>query len=356
MRFELVDPYSREAAQIWSGLDARSYFLSWGWMANWLACLPADRAPLLGVFRDGDRAVSAACFGRRSQLRRGLIKSRSLHLNTTGVVRLDELWIEYNGLVGADLPLAALVEALPESWDELVLPALDVDAFGGVREETHRGWHARVERRVPVYFVELETVRSSGLLPKLSGQTRSQIRRAQKLTGEVSVEIAADMVQAIEIYDELCTLHAATWNTRGQPGAFADPWFDRFHRRLIAERFRAGEIQMMRVRANGATLGCLYNLVWRGRVLQYQTGLTTSDDPRQKIGYVCHTAAIEHCASAGFDVYDFLGGDHRYKRSMSTASGWLVWCKVQRSKLRFTVEEHLTKLARKLRGRRQKPA
>ncbi len=350
MRLELLDPYAPEAARIWSELPARSFFTSWGWMENWLACLPADRAPRMAVLHDG--APVAACFlGRRFELRRTVIPTRGYHLNTTGVHRLDDILVEYNGMVGRDLPLARFIEILPEPWDELLLPALDETAFGGVREETHRGWRSRIERRVPVFTVDLATVRRGGYLEQLSGSTRSQVRRAQRLAGTLQLEIAGDEAHAIAIYDELCALHTAQWRAKGQPGAFADPWFDRFHRRLISERFRAGEIQLVRVRAAGATIGCLYNFIWRDRVLQYQTGLAMSADSRHKPGYVCHTAAIEHAARAGLEVYDFLAGDHRYKRSLSTGSGWLLWCKVQRVKLRFTLEDQLVKLARAIRAR-----
>lgn len=354
MQLDLIDPYAPEAERIWASLPKTSYFLSWGWIENWLACLPRDQAPRLAVFRDRDGRAVAACFlGSRFAVRRRIIPLRSLHLNTTGVRRLDEIFIEYNGVAGS-LALEDFVDALPRGWDEIDLPGLDDAAFGGVRQDDANGrWRVREERRVPVFVVDLAAVRDGGYLPKLSGQTRSQIRRAQKAAGKLDFELAANEAQAIEIYEELSALHIAHWRAKGHPGAFADPWFDRFHRRLIAQRFSAGEIQLVRVRANGATLGCLYNFVWNGRVLQYQTGFVATDDARAKPGFVCHTAAVEHCAAAGLSVYDFLGGDMRYKRSLSTDSGWLVWCRVQRPRLRFLLEDQLATLVQRYRERRR---
>jgi hypothetical protein len=350
---ELIDPYSPDAERIWAALPTTTFFLSWGWIENWLACLPRDQAPRLAVFREDDGSAAAACFlGSRFAVRKRVIPLRSLHLNTTGVRRLDEIWIEYNNVAGA-LALKDFVETLPGGWDEINLPGLDDTAFGGVREEdSTRHWRMRITRRVPVFLVDLAGVREGGYLPKLSGQTRSQIRRAQKAAGKLELEVASNEAHAIEIYEELCRLHIAHWRTKGEPGSFADPWFDRFHRRLIARRFAAGDIQLVRVRANGGTLGCLYNFVWNKRVLQYQTGFTPSDDARAKPGFVCHTATIEHCAAAGLDVYDFLAGDMRYKKSLSTAQGWLVWCRVQRPRLRFVVEDQLAMIVEKLRERR----
>ena len=351
VELELVDPYSPRAQQIWNDLRCHSFFLSWGWIENWLACLPADRAPRLAVFLDDGRPVAAGFLGQRLGLRHRVIASRALHLNTTGVVRFDELWVEYNGLAGDELPIEVVADALPGWWDELVLPGLREHAFGGVRDEDRGRHRVRVIRAVPAYHVDLHGVRADGYLAKLSGQTRSQIRKAQRLAGPISLDVAADEREAIAIYDELCGLHVAQWRAKGQPGAFADPWFDRFHRRLIAKRFASGEIQLLRVRGTAGTLGCLYNFVWGGRVLQYQSGFPMIEDARIKPGFICHTGAIEHCAAANLDIYDFLGGEMRYKKSLSTGAGQLVWAKVQQRRLRFTLEDHLLRIVRERRAR-----
>jgi hypothetical protein len=350
VRLELVDPYSPRAARTWNGLRCHSFFLSWGWIETWLACLPADRAPRLAVIVDRDEPVAAAFLGRTLVRRLHVIASRAVFLNTTGVTRLDDLWIEYNGLAGEELAIDQVADLVPGRWDELVLPGLRATAFGGLADGDHGRYRVRVDRRVPSYFADLEEVRARGFLPLLSGQTRSQIRRAQRLAGELELEVANDVATAIAIYDELCALHVAQWRAKGKPGAFADPWFDRFHRQLIARRFAAGEIQLVRVRAAGETLGCLYNFVWQGRVLQYQTGLRTFADPKHKPGLVCHTLAIEHCAAAGLALYDMLGGDMRYKKSLSTGADSLVWARVQRRRLRFALEDRARALLAARRG------
>ena len=62
--------------------------------------------------------------------------------------------------------------------------------------------------------------------------------------------------------------------------------------------------------------------------------------------------SIEHGAATGLGVYDFLAGDHRYKDSLSTGNGQLVWCKVQRPRWRFSLEDRLVDLVRSVRNRR----
>jgi CelD/BcsL family acetyltransferase involved in cellulose biosynthesis len=230
VKLDLLDANAPGAMRIWRELEAQSptpYFLSSGWIENWLACVPPALVPALAVIRDGGAPVAACFLGRRLVLRHRVLPTRALFLNVTGVPRLDLLWIEYNGVVGRPLSLAELLGVLPRGWDELFLPALDVHAFGDLRA-SHGKLKVKIEREVTAYHVDLERARGGGYLAQLSGQTRGQVRRAQREAGACSVEIARDPREAIDIYGELCVLHTAQWRAKGKPGAFADPWFDRF--------------------------------------------------------------------------------------------------------------------------------
>ena len=341
MKLELVDPHSTEAETIWRDLEAASrpaYFLTWAWVSNWLACLPRGHAPSLAVIVAAGAPLAAFFLAKRTIVRSKVVPSRSLYFNTTGVDRIDLLWIEYNGLLGRDMPLTELLPLLPHGWDELYLPALRESAFGDVT--TTHDTRVVIDRRVPVHYVDLAQARAKGYLALLSGGTRSQIKRAQREAGEVTVEIAQDAKSAIDIYSELVALHTAQWRAKGKPGAFADPWFDRFHRRLIAERFAAGEIQLVRARNQAGPIGCLYNFVHDRRVLQYQSGFETFANEKLKPGFICHTAAIEHATATGCAIYDFLAGDQRYKKQLATDSTQMTWARVQRRRLRFVVEDY----------------
>lgn len=342
MKLELLDPYSSEAEQTYRHLEHVSrpaYFLTWAWVSNWLALLPRTHAPLLAVIVAAGAPLAAFFLAKRYIVRSRVMPSRALYFNTTGVRRLDNVFIEYNGLVGHDVPLPDLLSIVPRGWDELYLPALRPDAFGGVA--TTPDTRVIVERTVPTMHVDLAAAREKGYLALLSGQTRSQVRRAQREAGPLAIEVATDTAQALDIYSELVTLHMAQWRAKGKPGAWADPWFDRFHRRLIAERFAHGEIQLVRARSATGPVGCLYNFVHGGRVLQYQSGFASFANDKLKPGFICHAAAVEHAAAAGHDIYDFLAGSQRYKKQLSTDTTHMIWARVQRRRLRFWVEDHV---------------
>src|SRR5262249_30496669 len=201
--------------------------------------------------------------------------------------------------------LAEIVARLPGSWDELYLPALDADGpvargLAGLAADL-APLRVRSDSRVPAPAVDLAKVRDGGdYLKLLGGSTRSQILRSQKLygaRGKLALEVAASLDQARSVFDELVALHRQAWRDRGEAGAFL-PFVHDFHRRLIERRFAAGEIQLLRVRAGDTTVGCLYNFVWRGDVLFYQSGLAYETDGQLKPRPGCHPPAIHHAAPA----------------------------------------------------------
>jgi CelD/BcsL family acetyltransferase involved in cellulose biosynthesis len=346
---DLIDPRDPRIERVWHDLEARAqapYFLSWGWVENWLAALPVDDTPALAVLHEAGQPAAAFFLGSRRVRRHLVMPSNALFFNATGVPRHDELCIEHNGLLagpGARRSLAAILDLLPGEWDELFLPAIDRYAFDDLGAGSLGAYRVRIDREASAPFVDLEAVRSveGGYISLLGASTRTQLRRTRRIVGSIDVEVAQDVRHALDIWGELLRLHACRRAGRGERGAFADPWFERFHRRLILSRLASGEIQLLRVRAGSETIGCLYNFVYRGRVLFYQSGLAAFDDPHIKPGYLCHAAAVEYNALAGHQIYDLLGGRSRYKQSLATGATRLVWLRVQRPRVRFALEDSL---------------
>ncbi len=344
---------------IWRALESRvrpPYFLTWSWVETWLGSLPKEAMPDAVVLYDADKPVGAFFAGRHPIERHGMFRGRGRFLNATGDPRIDELCIEHNAVLldpSASCTLADLVAAVPGGWDELALPGIASTTFPGCRlDEPLADHRVLIDETFEAPFVDLAKVRAApgGYLSLLGSNTRAQIRRAERGFGELTIEQAKDETQALDVYRELLHLHRARWMRRGQPGAFADPWFVTFHERLIRERVAHDEIQLLRVRSGGATIGCLYNFVANGRVLFYQSGFAEQPNARLKPGYVCHAMAVQANADAGHDVYDLLAGRGTYKQSLATDSETLVWARIQRPLARFRVEEHLRRWKRALRG------
>jgi CelD/BcsL family acetyltransferase involved in cellulose biosynthesis len=344
----------------WLALEANSdasFFTSWSWIGSWLASLPPDKTPELLSARSNGELVGLALLGRQRARRHCFVNSRGLHLNASGDPVADAIAIEYNGfLVRRDnstpVQQAMLdhIVSAEADWDEFYLPGLTSAPVG---IELAPGTSYRVEHK-PVYLVDLERVRekSGDYLAVLSQQSRYQVRKSEKACaklGSITLDAASDLRQALSYLDSLKALHQPYWIARGQPGAFASEFSNRFHHQLVSRAWGRGEIQLLSVSLGDKVLGYIYNFVHRGHVYNYQTGIDYSLlEGSVSPGLVCHARAISHCAAQGLELYDFMAGEQRYKRAMSTCSSQLGWGVLQRDRLRFRAEDALRRVRRRI--------
>jgi CelD/BcsL family acetyltransferase involved in cellulose biosynthesis len=361
----LIDIDDREdLGHAWLDLQQRSrhsFFTSWGWVKCWLECLPQSIHPQALIAENSNGIVGLGLMNHRRRRRRKVVVSNGLFLNETGVDELDALTVEHNGLladsaIAPDVKRACLEFLLNQvsDWDELVVSGVDADGnLSQCLDSPPAGIRRQVIKEYACYTVNLAALRESraDYLSKLSSNTRQQVRRAMRLceqAGPLQLVEAASLADANLFYEEMKRLHEVYWHAKGQPGAFANEFCDRFHRQLISDRWPHGEIQLLRVHAGSDLLGYLYNFAYDGRIYSYQSGFRYDDDPKRKPGMICHVLAVQHNVARGAAVYDFLGGDARYKESLSTESTvlrWLVW---QRARWRFQVEEALREVKHRL--------
>jgi CelD/BcsL family acetyltransferase involved in cellulose biosynthesis len=236
-------------------------------------------------------------------------------------------------------------------WDELVLDGLwhvPPWALPGVHAHSRINVHAN-------HYIDLAAVRAHGgnYLVLLGPKTRARIRRSCReygKFGEQRILAAGDDAEAAVFLDGLKALHQQYWVGRGHPGSFSNPFFEHFHRLLITSAFKRGEIQLLAIEAGSKRIGYIYNFVYRGRIYNYQSGFDYAlCEKHNRPGLVSHARAIEFNARLGHGIYDFLGGDMEYKRSLGTAIGEISWMVLQRNRRRFKIEA----VARRLRNRIQ---
>lgn len=346
--------------KIWTELGSSpeiSYFLSWGWVENWLTSLPKEAQPRLAVFSKNDTPLIAFFLRKADLLRHHMIKSRGLFVNATGVRYYDNIWIEYNHFLKApfvEIPLSEIVALLPEPWDEFYMPGLDGDTFpGNALDKPFDSYHVIIEEESPSPYVDLDLVRAKAgnYLSLLSSNTRSQIKRSYRLyesRGPILMDVARNLEEALEIFDEMTRLHLRLWEQRDKRTPLSSDYVYDFHKQLIQKRFEQGEIQLLRIRAGQMTIGCLYNFIFNRKVYFYQSGMNYERDKRLKPGFVSHVEAVKYNAEVGLSFYDFLGGYERYKMSLATDEKRLIWAKIQKPLLRFSFENRVKALKRSL--------
>jgi len=321
----------------WRVLETRadgSFFQSW----TWVGCLAEERFPdpVLVEARSAGRTVALALFNRT----RTVWARAVLHLAESGNEAIDNLTVEHNGVLterGQDPDLAAACLAAVRrhrsgrvwsSQPRLIAAGVDENTIALLRRAVG---HVSIVREMPAPFVDLarRRVASADGMADLSANTRQQLRRSNRLYaahGSITVERAETADQARAFLDEMAALHQARWRSRGKPGAFADPFFGRFHQALVERGTSRGEVDLLRIRAGTGTIGVLYNFRYRGTVLAYQGGFNYPPGPsRLKPGLTCHDQAIRQYAAAGLSRYDFLAGEARYKRSLADGETTLYW-------------------------------
>ena len=314
-------------ATLWRALEAEAGpippFRAW----TWVGCLAEERFTdpwLIRAEADG-RTIGLALFNR---------SRRRLCLAESGDPVLDAPFVEHNGpLLVADAGPEVVAALMHAAWTtgarRLVLSGVEeglAAAAGGVA----------LRRQVrPAPFVALDRVRATGdPLGHLSANARGQVRRSLRRfaeAGEVVLARAATGTEALAWLDALIALHQRSWQARGHPGAFADPFMRRFHRELVARAMPQGEVDLLRLSAGETVLGYLYNLRRDGHVCAYQSGFDqAAADSHRKPGLVAHLLAIGRAAGEGAAAYDFLAGEDRYKWSLATGSRDLVWTELVR--------------------------
>ncbi|MCI5143781.1 MAG: GNAT family N-acetyltransferase [Candidatus Electrothrix sp. ATG1] len=282
-----------------------------------------------------------------------MFKIKQLVLNATGHGEYDRIWIEYNRVYcasGVKLDLSYILKKIPLKWDEVYLPGLDPSVFPADSLTSLSTPFSYIADEVAVSpYVDLEKVRQvdGDYLSLLSSNTRSQIRRSLRLlekVGAVELEIPSDLDHGFAIYHEMVELHQKTWEERGKSGVFSSQLIRKFHERLIRNCFGKGEIQLLRIHAGGSTVGCLYSFLWQRRVYFYQCGFNYSFGKKVQPGLVSHVLAVQYNSDQGHDVYDFLAGDARYKKSLATDDNKISWGRIQRSSWKLKLEKKVRDL------------
>jgi CelD/BcsL family acetyltransferase involved in cellulose biosynthesis len=312
----------------WRDLEQRSegsFFQSW----TWIGCLAAERFSdaVLVEATEAGRTVALGLFNRV----RHRVGPPTLFLAENGTAELDCPYVEQNGILteaGFDADLTALCLRSLAAAHDVVLSGVGAPVFAAAR----RAACLVLTRRSQVSpFIDLAAIRRAGgdYLAGQSANTRQQIRRSDRFYergGPIRLERAGSVGSAQVMLDRMAELHQAVWEARGKPGSFSALFFCRFHYALIEVGIPRGEIALLRVLSGETTIGFLYNLVWKGRMSAYQSGFAyPGREGQAKPGVTCHYAAIRAALDLGLDIYDFLAGNDRYKRSLANQSHPQFW-------------------------------
>ena len=355
MKIEISSSYDLAglAAQ-WRELEQcadGNFFLSWRWIGSWLRTTGVQPWLVKASENGKPLALGLVTPCRR---KRHFLSINQLCLHETGVAEFDALTIEYNNfLLARAAPadtLSEILRALQSSgpgWDEIVLGGVEPSIVSMIRAA---GLHVETDRNSPVFGVDLSAgTGQDAVSPNLRAQIR-QSRAFAEHSGPLALEPARDCGQALEFFEKMAALHTSYWQGRGRPGAFATDFSRAFHRELITNESDLADVELLQLAAGSQVLGYLYNFLYAGRVCNYQSGFSYSDDNRHRPGLIAHVMAIERARNSGLVVYDFLAGDAHYKARLGAPMGSMVWCRAQKDRPALIAERGLRRLYQSFRG------
>jgi CelD/BcsL family acetyltransferase involved in cellulose biosynthesis len=353
--WDTVQPAWSHLAEVSHG----SVFLSPEWTGIWLQIFGELHKARIVVFENSSEAVGI-CILSESKTGPNVLPLRRLSLNAAGESRSETTYIEFNDLLCKPEWRTQVCNALVTylsglEWDEL---ALDGFPAHKTLEALKASWPTLTCSEVthPSYFVDLAGLRATGLPydSVLSSSHRKHLRqniRYYSAAGRLELEPITDVPAALAALEELGDLSELRSAALGRTGVFASPRFREFHRRMVTTGLPAGRVQMLHFSVAGETVGLIYNLVLRGKVYFYQCGFRYTAEKRLSPGIVTLAHAIEYCSALGFDEYDFLSGESRYKEWMATGSRELRWAVLRKPTFRAQTVDFLRRAKRSFRER-----
>lgn len=333
----------------WQDLEKRSQpsvYLSWQWIGVWLAVYQPG-FKVLKVF-DSGKLIGIGLVTQSTERRHGVLVSRCLRLHQTGRSSEDQICIEYNGLLAetgreSEVGIAGIrhLKHSVADWDEIMIGAADADY---VQELAHaEALDTQVRWASPSFGVNLSQLRSNSdcYLDTLSRNTRHQIRRTARLykeAGDVLLERPQTVADAELMFNSIAPLHFARWGGNLGQSSFTNPEFVRFHLHYIRTHWEQGGADLITLRVGDEKIAIFYNLIYRNRVYFYLAGIKQETDNRLKPGLFGHSLCIQDYLDNGFDFYDFMGGDDRYKAQLALPHMKLVKVALQRNRWKLKAE------------------
>ncbi|MGO4893889.1 GNAT family N-acetyltransferase [Flavobacterium sp. W21_SRS_FM6] len=326
----------------------QSFFTSWHWISTWLKYINF-KTDLIKVL-DGDEVVGLGLLCFKSNRKYG-VTSRQAWLNRTGDGVKDQIWLEYNDVLCAKHRAWAVRAALADYFehalhqcDELMVGVSNSELIEIPRASTlmqHTSWETvSYATHLQSAFANLDC-----FLNTLSANTRSQIRRTQKLysqRGAIKLTKASSAEEALMMLNEVSILHLARWGKINS--GFENPEFFRFHVQLIKDNFNSEAIDILKLTVGELTIGYLYNLIYQDQVYFYLSGINYEKDNRIKPGLLIHSLATAYYAEKGYSTYDYMGGEGRYKKSLSSHSNKMIISSIRRKKPHFLLSYCIHKL------------
>ncbi len=319
------------------------YFLTWAWISSWIKTYNPEI--VLVTASHDESLVAVGIFTLSIEKRHGFVTSRQLRLHQMGDNLLDQIWMEYNDFLShpehKDAATNACLKALQQvhtGFDEIVISMARISRAKAIITQIDE---ASISFTRPCYAVDLEKIRQhkKPYLLTLNSNTRYQIRRAirhyENLHGPLSIQIANNEEEELQLFREAGPLHIKRWDDSG----YHNPEFIRFHENLIRQNHEKQSTRLMKILSGQVTIAIIYYHIVDKNVYFYLHGLLYETDPKLKPGLVAHAMATQYFIDRGMNYYDYMGGYSQYKIQLADPSEELATVIIQKPRAGFYLED-----------------
>ena len=334
VRFRTLDEVAPLATD-WDRLARGVPFRSWAWASNWWRHYGHDPGEprsktslfILGVLDRAGELIGIAPW----YVEKSAAGGRVVRFLGTGEVCSD--YLSVLSRPGMEDPVTtALADWLSRAhfaraeqpagtdqnrWDLLELTGVDGED-AAVRRLAER-LEARgntVRRRAGPNCWRIELSASwEEYLDRLSKDHRKQIRRSVRgllASGRVTVHSVERVEDLPRAQDVLIDLHQRRRRSLGEPGCFTSSRFTAFHRQVMPDLLRNGQLHLDWLELDGRPVAAEYRLAGQGVVYAYQAGVDP-DSLEHSPGRLSHITVLRRAIEQGYRAVDFLRGDEPYK-------------------------------------------
>ncbi len=352
-----------EVLQLWTELEQRIGHLGLPCCADWTeAWLNAygDQVPhsfLLARNPETSTLQGICLICEGVGQKDGPLGIKTLHVGPAGEPEADSVCVEYNRLLVAPEFEGGFTKLIVEylqnrsgfdQWNIDGIATAKLAAF----HQHESDLRLRIEPSYGFDFAKAKAEKTT-VLSQFKSATRRKVKRSMEAWGDLSVEWAATLNEAVDAFNEMVDLHQTRWTSVGKPGSYSSKRFTTFHEDLLSRLVPQGRMAFVRVRSGADTIGIVQLFIERRRALLYQCGWSVGDKTRSP-GVVVDYLAMEECLKQGLDAYDFLAFATQHKRSLANMSTDIVWATKRHPRLKFVVVDQARKVRNWLRERKNK--
>jgi CelD/BcsL family acetyltransferase involved in cellulose biosynthesis len=311
----------------------RIYFLRWNWNFSWWqAFRPLHSHLFIITCRDADdRLIGLAPFYWRQRANAGIDHIREISFLGTGTFGQTGEYLDLIARRGHEAQVArAVVAALQanRNWDKLWLNEIPATSamLPHLQQRLGTDWETAVCENTHYVDTRLDW---ESLKQTLGRTTRQNTQRLARRLFEnydcvfSRVETPEELEHGL---DALVRVHQARWQTKGEPGSFALPGFERLVREAARDALAENHLRLWTLKIDGEIAAVQLAFLDNGKAHCLQVGF----DPayaKDSIGKVMLMLCLKDCTEdPEVSEYDFMGGDQPYKE---------CWAKAGRENLRL---------------------